>query len=352
MMAPGNQYKSGTIPILRLTLILMWVSSIIFPSIFAYINRESSFISLLSDIVITGTIETITTIFTFYCIQFTSRMFSSLGSNWLKYPVSLSATLVFSFFLLYTFYNSTRQFAASPEELLQTGPFRLYITVNLIGTLFIYAMITSLTLYQAILAQTLKTEQFQKDYAQVRLQALKSQVNPHFLFNSLSVLTSLVHQDADLSEKFIIQLSKAYRYILDQKETDLVTLRKETDFLENYFFLLQIRFQDKISLHIDPEAKTDNWLIPPLTLQLLIENAVKHNRMSITQPLEIDLSLSGDRIEVSNTISAREQHEPSTGIGLDNIRKRISFSNPEPLIIETTNNIFKVSVPLTRNNLL
>ncbi|ULQ58234.1 histidine kinase [Flavihumibacter rivuli] len=351
-MADSKKYSDQTLPILRLTLILMWVNSVIFPSIFAYINRETSFLSLLSDIIITAAIETITTIFTFYCIRGTGILFSSTGANWIKYPLSLLITLVFSFFLLYTFYNSTRQVTSSPQELLQTAPFRLYITVNLIGTLFIYAMITSLTLYQSILVQTLETEQFQKDYAQVRLQALKSQVNPHFLFNSLSVLTSLVHTDPDLSEKFIVQLSKAYRYILDQKETDLVTLKKETDFLENYFFLLQIRFQDKISLHIDPKAKTENWLIPPLTLQLLIENAVKHNRMSVAKPLDIHLSLNQDRIEVSNSINAREQHEPSTGIGLDNIRKRIAFSNSQPLTIETTNNIFKVTVPLTRNKII
>ncbi|RYF79838.1 MAG: histidine kinase, partial [Chitinophagaceae bacterium] len=118
----------------------------------------------------------------------------------------------------------------------------------MLGTVFIYTFLSGLNIYQLARQRETESEQLQREFAQVRLQALKSQVNPHFLFNSLSVLSSLVHVNAELSEQFIQHLAKAYRYILEQKELELVSLKEETSFLDAYFFLLQIRFDQKIRL--------------------------------------------------------------------------------------------------------
>src|SRR6187431_3390007 len=132
----------------------------------------------------------------------------------------------------------------------------------------------------------LKSEQLEKQQMVNEISILKTQVNPHFLFNSLSILSSLVRVDPDLSERFIDQLSRSYRYILEQKDQPLVTLRTELGFIESYSFLLKIRFENKFLVNIQlPDYILDKYKIAPLTLQLLIENAVKHNRMSVSEPL-------------------------------------------------------------------
>jgi tetratricopeptide (TPR) repeat protein len=129
-----------------------------------------------------------------------------------------------------------------------------------------------------------KTQELENQQLVNEISLLKTQVNPHFLFNSLSILSSLVRIDPDLSEQFIEQLSRSYRYILEQKDQSLVTLRTELGFIDSYAFLLKIRFENKFNLVVDlPDDILDRYKIAPLTLQLLVENAVKHNRMSVSE---------------------------------------------------------------------
>jgi LytS/YehU family sensor histidine kinase len=206
-----------------------------------------------------------------------------------------------------------------------------------------------LNFYQLARQKAAEAEQLQKEYAQVRLQALKSQVNPHFLFNSLSVLSSLVHVSPETSEQFIIHLSKAYRYILDQKESGLVTLKEELSFLEAYFFLLQIRFDQKIKLQLHIKPGQEQYELPPLTLQLLVENAVKHNKMSVAEPLVISISTEGEWLIARNNISHRDQPETSTGVGLENIQKRYVLLTERKVMVENTGQYFRVKLPLLKH---
>lgn len=226
--------------------------------------------------------------------------------------------------------------------------FRRHIGLYLLGTLFIYTFLSGLDFYHEAQMKNVQAQKLQKEYAQVRLQALRSQVNPHFLFNSLSVLSSLVHVDAALSEKFIVQLSKAYRYILDQKEHDLVSLKEELAFLESYFFLLQIRFDKKVQLLLDVPTETNTYRIPPLTLQLLVENAVKHNSMSLAAPLVISVRVQGLQLLVANNISGREQEATSTGIGLENIKNRYALLCDQKVAVVQDEQHFSVSIPLIK----
>lgn len=177
---------------------------------------------------------------------------------------------------------------------------------------------------------------------------LRSQVNPHFLFNSLSILSSLVHVDANLSEQFIEQLSRSYRYILEQKEQSLVTLRTEMEFLRSYSFLLKIRFENKFDLVTAlSEEILDNCKIAPLTLQLLLENAVKHNRMSAKEPLVVTINVeNGDTLVVRNPLQPRAATETSTGIGLQNIISRYALLTDRPVWAGETEGQFVVRVPL------
>jgi LytS/YehU family sensor histidine kinase len=193
----------------------------------------------------------------------------------------------------------------------------------------------------------LKAEQLEKENLLSQFSALKSQVNPHFLFNSLSILSSLVRKDPDLSEQFIDRLSRAYRYILEQRDTDVVPLRTELEFLQSYTFLLQTRFCQKfeVTVVVDDETKNTSR-IPPLTLQILVENAVKHNRMSEKEPLQIIVERDGDMLVVRNNFRPRGEEVNSTGVGLQNIINRYALLTDRPVWAGECEDEFVVRVPL------
>ncbi len=192
-----------------------------------------------------------------------------------------------------------------------------------------------------------EAERLEKENALAQFAALKNQVSPHFLFNSLSILSSLVYVDPALSEQFIDRLSKAYRYILEQKDNDRVPLRTELEFIQAYIFLLKIRFDEKFSVSLEvPDTIADQTAIAPLTLQLLIENAVKHNRMTSKQPLAVQIMVEGNELIVRNRIQPRDDHEPSTGIGLQNIINRYSLLTSQPVWVGEEQGEFVVRIPL------
>lgn len=194
-----------------------------------------------------------------------------------------------------------------------------------------------------------RAERLEKENVQAQFAALKSQVNPHFLFNSLSILSSLVHADADLSEKFIDQLSRAYRYILEQKDNERVLLKTELEFIQAYRFLLNIRFENKFDVVINvPEADQVRYSIAPLTLQLLVENAVKHNRMSTKEPLHVHIRLEGECLVVQNNLQIRPQSETSTGVGLQNIITRYAMLTDQPVWVGENEGSFIVKIPLLK----
>ncbi len=193
-----------------------------------------------------------------------------------------------------------------------------------------------------------KAENLEKQQLLNEIALLKIQVNPHFLFNSLSILSSLVRVNPDLSEQFIDQLSRSYRYILEQKEQSLVTLRTELEFIKSYSFLLKIRFENKFDLRFDlPDEVLDQYKIAPLTLQLLIENAVKHNRMSAKEPLIVEVfSENNQTLIVKNRLQLRTTPASSTGVGLQNIINRYALLTDRPVWAGEREDEFVVRVPL------
>jgi tetratricopeptide (TPR) repeat protein len=193
-----------------------------------------------------------------------------------------------------------------------------------------------------------KAENLEKQQLLNEIALLKTQVNPHFLFNSLSILSSLVRVNPDLSEQFIDQLSRSYRYILEQKEQSLVSLRTELEFIQSYAFLLKIRFEKKFDLRFDlPDDVLEKYKIAPLTLQLLVENAVKHNRMSVKEPLVVEVFLGDEEtLIVKNRLQLRPTPSASTGLGLQNIINRYALLTDRPVWAGESEGAFKVKVPL------
>jgi tetratricopeptide (TPR) repeat protein len=197
------------------------------------------------------------------------------------------------------------------------------------------------------LKMQMRSEALEKQQLLHEIDLLRTQVNPHFLFNSLSILSSLVHVNPDLSEQFIEQLARSYRYILEQKDQALVTLRTELEFIQSYAFLLKIRFDNKFDLQVNiSESALDRHRIAPLTLQLLVENAVKHNRMSVKEPLVIQIGLEDEFLVVKNPFRPRSVEIRSTGVGLQNITNRYALLSERAVWAGERDGRFEVRVPL------
>lgn len=190
-------------------------------------------------------------------------------------------------------------------------------------------------------------EQIKKELVAAQYEGLKNQINPHFLFNSFSVLTSLVEKDSESAVKFISKLSDMYRYILENDEKSLVPLSEELSFLDDYLFLLQMRHKSSVIVHKHLDNVNLNAQIPPMSLQILIENAVKHNSFSKEMPLTITINATdGATIQVTNQKVEKKELIKSTGIGLRNLSKRLKLLVGKGLVIVENEEIFKVGVPL------
>jgi sensor histidine kinase YesM len=195
----------------------------------------------------------------------------------------------------------------------------------------------------AIEAEQLRSEKFASQY-----QSLKDQLNPHFLFNSLNVLSNLVYEDADKSAAFIQKLSKIYRYVLEVQQEELVSLRQELDFAKNYLELQKIRFEENLIFSIKMENE-NGFFIPPLSLQLLLENAIKHNVASQDHPLFIQILQKEQELWISNSFQPKStRKDESPGIGLNNIRMRYMLLSDLQLEVAQDENEFLVKLPLLR----
>lgn len=247
--------------------------------------------------------------------------------------------LTYSFFDIYFFnnYEAWNSFSRLSYDLI-FGAFIFYLLILSFNGILFY--------YKNWQEARLNAERLKRENMQARYDVLKSQIDPHFFFNSLSVLTGLVYKSADLSAEYITQLSRCYRYILDQKEENLVSLQTELSFLESYLFLIRIRHQNSILFHIDaPSGQQRHSLLPPSALQMLVENAVKHNRFAANDPLHVHIRFTDQHIIISNDLRKRNGIRFSTGVGLTNIRKRYELITGAQVEIRETGESFVVKLP-------
>lgn len=179
-----------------------------------------------------------------------------------------------------------------------------------------------------------------------KFESLKSQIDPHFLFNSLNVLTSLIGENPYQAEKFTTKLSKVYRYVLEQRNKDLIPLSEELKFAKTYMELLAMRFEDAVQFDIPSTVSNDDLKIVPLSLQLLLENAVKHNVVSSLKPLHIKIYEENGYLMIENNINPKEAIGKSTKVGLRNIADRYGLLTDRNVVIDNNNKVFKVSLPL------
>ena len=187
--------------------------------------------------------------------------------------------------------------------------------------------------------------------ATAQLESLKNQIDPHFLFNSLNVLSSLIEENPDMAQRFTTSLSKVYRYVLDQKDKELVSLKEELDFAVTYMKLLQMRFENSIEFHL-PEIPEDYpGKVVPLSLQLLLENCIKHNLVSEQKPLKIEIIIANDQLLVRNNLQKKESLSNRKGVGISNIVQRYDLLTQRKVVVETTNQHFNIYLPILTKQL-
>ncbi|MEA5139247.1 sensor histidine kinase [Arcicella rigui] len=193
-----------------------------------------------------------------------------------------------------------------------------------------------------------EAEQIKKEQIEARLIALQQQLSPHFLFNALNTLHSIASDKA--TKNYVVQFSNVFRYLLDTNQASLVSLEEELNFTKSYLHILHERFEDALKVDLDIPAAYLSYKLPPICLQILIENAIKHNIVAQDSPLEIQIFCQDkEMLVVKNTLQSKSSVEESTGKGLTNIRERYLLLLGKNIEIEVTENYFKVSIPLIKN---
>ena len=270
--------------------------------------------------------------------------------NWFNKPVRKIIALLFAV----SFYT------IPVSALLLTGWYHVFAKGNvqwdvvLTATLLIMICVIFIThVYETVFlvrdseSEMVKSAQLEKARVQAELEALKNQIDPHFIFNSLNTLSHLIEEQPKKARQFNDNLADVYRYILQNKSRHLVLLSEELTFIKDYFALLKIRFENAVQLnaYID-ETFVDKFLVPPISLQALVENSIKHNEFSDAAPLVITITMNEDTVRVTNNISKKPVRKQSSKIGLENLRERYKLTTGKSIEVYEGNNEFIVILPV------
>ncbi|MCJ7449678.1 MAG: histidine kinase [Bacteroidales bacterium] len=260
--------------------------------------------------------------------------------------LSVFMTLVAVFILNDLFYKLLRSVDSGPSPRGYQDEFiyrNFFVSVLVIGCILIIRLIFQKQSVQ-IENETLKREALQSQF-----ESLKNQLSPHFLFNSLTALKTLIRETPETAQNYVNNLSNALRYTLQSNEKQLVTLKEEMEFMESYLFLIRMRFDTNLSVNTSINENYLSYRLPPLTIQTLVENAIKHNEISKRSPLKIDiLTTENDSLIILNNIQKKLTDEEGTGIGLTNLSKQFQLLLGKDITISIENDQFKVEIPLIK----
>ena len=218
--------------------------------------------------------------------------------------------------------------------------------VTIIITFFVTLAFHAFYFYKAYQENKVNQQKIIAGNASAQFESLKNQIDPHFLFNSLNVLSSLIEEDPIAAQKFTTSLSKVYRYVLEQKDKELVSVAEEIAFAKTYMNLLLMRFENSITFEIPEKISNDEAKVVPLSLQLLLENCIKHNVVSENKPLHIKISVEKGMLVVSNNLQKKEVLTDRKGVGLENIVNRYGILTHRKVVVEASESEFKISIPI------
>ena len=218
--------------------------------------------------------------------------------------------------------------------------------VAIVVTFFVTLGIHAFYFYKAYQENKVKEQKVIAGTASAQFESLKNQIDPHFLFNSLNVLSSLIEENPDNAQKFTTSLSKIYRYVLEQKDKELVSVEEELSFAKTYMNLLKMRFENSISYELPTDFDNPEAKVVPLSLQLLLENTIKHNVVSEQKPLHIKIYIENNYLIVENNLQKKEVLQDRKGVGLQNIVNRYGLISERKVLVEQTETAFKVKIPI------
>lgn len=277
-----------------------------------------------------------------YFIQLRLKESGHWWHHLIGFFLGLLSTILFTLLFENLFPDSTRAEKIETDDILQ---FVLIFGIRSLAlSLICFATAYSIITAYALQKTKLENEQLHRAHLDAKLGSLQQQISPHFLFNSLSTLKSML--DNPRPKEYIVKLSACYRYVLGIVGQHLTTLEQELEFAKAYLFVLNERFEDSLDVTIEVDPKDLSSRIPPLCLQLLIENAVKHNIASETHPLTVLIRSTGNSLVVKNNYQPKISHEERTGAGLNNIIERYELLRQPPVQIENTEGWFTVTLPL------
>ncbi|HMU03997.1 MAG TPA: histidine kinase [Saprospiraceae bacterium] len=216
------------------------------------------------------------------------------------------------------------------------------LIITFVVSLFFHAIF----LYKKLQENRVKEQKIIAGNASAQFETLKNQIDPHFLFNSLNVLSSLIEENPENAQRFTTSLSKIYRYVLEQKDKELVPLQEELNFAKTYMKLLSMRFENSLTYSLPNTLIDDDAKVVPLSLQLLLENTIKHNIVSDIHPLHITITVDGDYLSVSNNLQKKEVLQSGSGVGLKNIVNRYAILTEKPVLVESNEDYFVIKIPL------
>lgn len=252
-------------------------------------------------------------------------------------------SIVTGLFTYYVFYIEENVLSGPPIHAASRGPI-----LNLFFGIMIFAIYEVWMTIEKNQRLAQSISKLEKEQVDLKLNALQQKIDPHFLFNSLNVLSELVHEDSQKADEFIHQFSKVYRYVLELNNEVLVTLETELEFLEAYQYLLEIRLGSSLTVDKRIEREQLNALIPPMSLQLLVENAIKHNQASKNNPLVIRISTNSEKLIVENNKQARLSSKNSNGLGLTKLDETFRLMGNYELKIKDLEDRFIVEIPLLK----
>ena len=220
--------------------------------------------------------------------------------------------------------------------------------IEMVITVIIVSIIYSFSFFKAWRASAVSEERLKKESIALQYKALQNQVNPHFLFNSLNTLSSLVYKDQETAVKFIKELSDVYRYVLEMKDNEVIDLSTELQFVNHYIYLQKIRYGNNLKVEMDIKDGKENKVVP-MSLQMVIENAIKHNIVSEENPLLLEIMETNDYIIVKNNLQRKSAVKDSGGIGLQNLQSRYDSLSDKKFSAEATEKEFIVKIPLIKS---
>lgn len=218
--------------------------------------------------------------------------------------------------------------------------------ISVVITFVVTLAIHAIYFYKAYQENKVKEQKIIAGTASAQFESLKNQIDPHFLFNSLNVLSSLIEENPESAQKFTTSLSKVYRYVLEQKDKELVSVAEELTFAKTYMNLLKMRFENSITFEIPEGFDNEEAKVVPLSLQLLLENCIKHNVASEAKPLHVKISIENNQLVVANNLQKKEVLSDRKGVGLQNIVNRYAILTKRNVLVEENEQEFKIFLPI------